>query len=319
MTEDTGSEKIVRRRLADGTIRVYRYRRKGKRVLRGSLGALIQEYRRSTEFAKLAPNTVKGYLRAMGHMVPLYESAIAEIRRRHIVKLRDRFRDRPGIANQLVAVFSVLMKYAVEMEYRENNPARGIPFLATGEHTRWPEEAIAFAMERFPERFRRAVVLALYTGQRQADVLAMRWSDYDGDGINVVQQKTGTKLWIPCPAALKAELDAWRAEGVTATTVLTDSRGRPYRIETFATLFSAQVRAHVELQGLVFHGLRKTAAARLAEAGCSPHEIGAITGHKTLAMLQLYTLEAEQKTRARAAVVKLENAGRRGRTERETG
>ncbi len=32
----------------------------------------------------------------------------------------------------------------------------------------------------------------------------------------------------------------------------------------------------------VTHGLRKTAARRLAEAGCSANEIGAITGHTTL-------------------------------------
>jgi len=57
---------------------------------------------------------------------------------------------------------------------------------------------------------------------------------------------------------------------------------------------------------VTFHGLRKSAAARLAEAGCSIEEIAAITGHKTLAMIQHYTKEAEQKKLAANAMAKME-------------
>lgn len=35
-------------------------------------------------------------------------------------------------------------------------------------------------------------------------------------------------------------------------------------------------------ESLSLHGLRKAAARRLAEAGCTVHEIQAVTGHKTL-------------------------------------
>jgi integrase len=37
------------------------------------------------------------------------------------------------------------------------------------------------------------------------------------------------------------------------------------------------------------HGLRKAAARPLAEAGCTTHEIAAITGHKTLSEVERYT------------------------------
>lgn len=304
-------EKIVRRRLADGTIKEYRYRRKGGNILAGSLGALIQQYRTSPGFLSLDPKTRQGYLRAIATMHEIYPSRIADLKRRHVIALRDRYRKKPATANKIVAAFSVLMQHAIEMEYRDTNPARGVPLLPTGHYSRWPDEAIGVAMKRFPEPLRRAAVLALYTGQRQGDVLAMRWSDYDGEGINVIQQKTGTKLWIPCPATLEAELDRWR-ENRTAVTIITNSLGRPYKGWSFASMFSREISKHQELSGLVFHGLRKTAAAKLAEAGCSTHEIASITGHKSLAMLQHYTLEAEQKTRARAAVIKLENVGGNG-------
>ncbi|WP_315729296.1 MULTISPECIES: tyrosine-type recombinase/integrase [unclassified Bradyrhizobium] len=50
------------------------------------------------------------------------------------------------------------------------------------------------------------------------------------------------------------------------------------------------------------HGLRKAAARRLAEAGCSASEIAAITGHKALAEVERYTRAADQERLARQAI-----------------
>ena len=52
------------------------------------------------------------------------------------------------------------------------------------------------------------------------------------------------------------------------------------------------------------HGLRKAAARRLAEAGCTMHEIAAITGHASLSEVQRYTRAADQARLARAAMDK---------------
>jgi integrase len=54
------------------------------------------------------------------------------------------------------------------------------------------------------------------------------------------------------------------------------------------------------------HRLRKAAGRRLAEAGCTAHEIMAVLGHKTLAEAERYTREADHAKLATAAVVKLE-------------
>ena len=60
------------------------------------------------------------------------------------------------------------------------------------------------------------------------------------------------------------------------------------------------------LQGFLLrckpHGLRKAAARRLAEAGCSASEIMLITRHKTLAEVERYTRAAEQERLARQAI-----------------
>ena len=54
------------------------------------------------------------------------------------------------------------------------------------------------------------------------------------------------------------------------------------------------------------HGLRKAAGRRLAEAGCTAHEIMAVLGHKTLTEAERYTREADQARLAAAAFAKLE-------------
>ncbi|MGA8470856.1 MAG: tyrosine-type recombinase/integrase, partial [Pseudolabrys sp.] len=52
------------------------------------------------------------------------------------------------------------------------------------------------------------------------------------------------------------------------------------------------------------HGLRKAAAWRLAEAGCTAHEIAAITGHASLKQVSHYTKAVDQKRLATAAMDK---------------
>jgi integrase len=53
------------------------------------------------------------------------------------------------------------------------------------------------------------------------------------------------------------------------------------------------------------HGLRHAAARRLAEAGCTPHEIAAITGHASLKEVVRYTEAADRKHLASAAMDKV--------------
>ena len=53
------------------------------------------------------------------------------------------------------------------------------------------------------------------------------------------------------------------------------------------------------------HGLRKAAATRLAEAGCTDREIMAITGHRTSRQVNCYTRAASQTLLGDAAMAKV--------------
>lgn len=313
--------KTVRRKLADGTVKVYEYEREPKRsgpAIR-TVESIVRAYRASPAFTKLRPNSKRNYERALEDIVVHYgEIDIKKIKRRHVLTLRDGYANQPARANQVHVVFGVILQFAVEREFIDYHPALRIKTLATGEYATWTDDLVARAITPgiLPEWARRAIVLGLYTGQREGDCIRMTWADYDGSAIRVVQEKTGAKLWVPCHAALRAELSTWK-EGATSPTILVRAAGVPFKDgPSFATLFSRCLRhkdektakhTRPEFVGYVFHGLRKVAATRLAEAGCSAHEIAAITGHATLAMVEHYTRAADQRRRATAAITKLEN------------
>lgn len=135
------------------------------------------------------------------------------------------------------------------------------------------------------------MALLFYTGQRRSDVVTMSWSDVKDGTICVVPLKTkrtsGVKLWIPIYPALQEVLDA--AERTNGT-ILKTIFGAPFTSNGFGSGFMA---SKIDKAGLpkrcVTHGLRKTAARRFAEAGCTANEIAAITGLATLVEVSRYT------------------------------
>src|SRR5262249_19249445 len=164
----------------------------------------------------------------------------------------------------------------------------------------WSEDEIAQFEERHPvgTKGRLAMALLLYTAQRRSDVVTMGWQHVVGDAIKIKQQKTGTVLAIPIHPELKAILAATERRGLL---FLTTERGTPFSAHGFSNWFKQQCR----LAGLPLrtaHGLRKSAATRLANAGCSSDQIMAITGHKTLAEVAHYTRAVDQQRLARQAM-----------------
>jgi integrase len=78
-------------------------------------------------------------------------------------------------------------------------------------------------------------------------------------------------------------------------TFLTTLRGKPFEGHVFTQwLIKACERAGLS-RDYTFHGLRKAACRRLAEAGCTVHEIASISGHVSLKEIERYTKAAHQQ------------------------
>lgn len=305
------AERVVRKRLADGTVKEYRYPavRKTARYEADSVAALIAAWKLSPEWGTLADASRKVYGVYLREVELLAASAVTDVRRRDILGIRDAIASTRGhgAANAFVRASSALFGWGVDREWIEHNPVTRIRPLAGGHLAAWSEQHVALALAGLPEPFRRVVVLGMHTAQRKGDLCRMTWADYDGARIRVRQQKTGEQLAIPCHPDLRAELDAWRAEASTLT--ILDRDGYPWQPERLSHAMSREL---AKIEGfpphLNVHGLRKLGAARLADAGCSTHEIAAITGHRTLSMVALYTRSADQERLANAAILRLSDA-----------
>lgn len=176
-------------------------------------------------------------------------------------------------------------------------------------HLVWPEDVI----ERFdtdcPAHLQFVRMGLHYTGQRGGDVVAMKWTDFDGKRIYVVQEKTGKKLWLKCPkpllAALKREqrktngehifLHAYGERFANAQTLSHAIRNR---------LEALKIKPEGSKKNYTMHGLRKNAGMELAEAGAEVMEIMAVLGHKTPKMAMFYCEQARQARMNENAVVK---------------
>jgi integrase len=139
----------------------------------------------------------------------------------------------------------------------------------------WTADDEAAFLKTAPAHFHLPLLLALWTGQRQGDLLRLPWSSYDGTHIRLRQGKTGARVVIKVGAPLKAALDAAKKHGPL---ILANSLGRPWTSHGFQTSWRiAATKAGIV--GVTFHDLRGTAVTRLAIVGCSEAEIASITGH----------------------------------------
>lgn len=90
-------------------------------------------------------------------------------------------------------------------------------------------------------------------------------------------------------------------------TFLVTEFGKPFAVAGFGNWFRERCDM-ANLRHCSFHGLRKAASVRLAEAGCTPHEIAAITGHASLKEIVRYTATADRKRLAASAMQKMKGA-----------
>jgi integrase len=281
------------------------------RFLRGSLGWAIEQFLASPEFTKRADKT-RLLDRYVFDQLRTYFGAgmLRDLRDRHVKIIRDHFRQRfsTSIADAAISRISVLWQFAdqhLDLDLGAN-PTAGISRLhkVKKEHQPWPDDVLTAFEAHAPGHLRLAVMLLLYTGQRRSDVVKMRWSQFDGDVIEVVQQKTGEYVPIPCHHRLKSILSVLPRR---SEFILTGEHGRPYKADTLTVMVRRQLHA-IGIQGYTVHGLRKNAAQELAEAGSTLSEIMSVTGHRSPAMAMHYAKRAEKKRLARAAINKWEAA-----------
>ena len=296
-------------------------------VRAGTFNALIPAYKASPEWRQLSPRTQKEWTRHLNFVEGKWgDLLVSGVEPKHVIALRDTRADTPADANNLMRALSAMLGWSSLRGWRPNNPCLRVPKLKGGEGwVPWPWDAIQHLREHALSHLWEAAALALYTGQRMSDVLAMRWSDIDQGLIAVVQRKTTKKLWVPIHkelAALLALLEARlrKTLGLAGRnlvlrhchqTILLNTRGEPWTQDGFKASWAKELnkarQSQIRQRRLVFHGLRKSAVVFLLEAGCSDAETSSITG-QSRRIVEHYAKQVNQRRLAAAAILKWEVA-----------
>jgi integrase len=331
----------ARRYRKDGSFALYRYHRASGRPLTGEPGSpefiesyaaaersllerakgtindLVRRFEDSPVFAKMAETTRKEYKRKFKVIEHKWGSApISAFNekefRKDALDWRDEIAKRaPREADNLMSALGRVGSWAFDRGELERNVLDDFPRIYQSDRADkiWlPEHVEAFMRVAEPE-MKIALMLAMHTGQRQGDLRRLPWSAYDGARIKLRQGKGGTNIDIRCTSALKTMLDAMPRKGVV---VMTTPSGRPWTKRYFNEHWHETAIA-AGVTDLHFHDLRGTAITMLAEAGCTPFEIAAITGHTFKHVTHiLETYLSRTRHLADAAIIKLEKRLQKG-------
>lgn len=279
-----------------------------KRAQPESLRWLVEQYYQSAAFKEIG----NGYRKTRRGILDKFceehgHKKYAQLRAHHLRKIRDKMFERPGAANNLLKALRQVFKYAVSYGYLENNPTLSVEKLKSknkdGFHA-WEFEEVEQFAQRHPvgSKARLAMALLLCTAQRRSDVVRMGKQHVKDGYIEVRQQKTGKKIAIPVVRELQRVIDQ---SPVGDLTYLVTEYGKPFTADGFGNWFRDRCD-EANLPHCSAHGLRKAAAARLADLGCSSQEIMAITGHESLSEVERYTKSADQKRRAESVRKKVD-------------
>lgn len=275
---------------------------------KGTLQWLIGQYYQSAEFRELAKSTQKTRRRILTNFCDKNgHRQYSHLMPKHLRKIRNAMIDRPEAANGLLKVLRQLFNFAVEYDLAETNPVIGVkklkPKNKTGYHT-WTLSEIDKYEQTHPvgTKARLALALILYTGQRRGDVIRFGRQMVQDEWLYIRQEKTGKEIEIPVLSKLRRVIDASPTGDLT---FLVTAYDKPFTAAGFGNRFREWCN-EAELPHCSSHGLRKAISARLADEGCTTHEIAAITGHETLQEVERYTKGANQRQLAKQAFRKLE-------------
>lgn len=274
----------------------------------GTINALVARYYRSTGFVTLAPSTQATYRNIIERFREDHgDKRVALLGRDHIKRMLETKASTPAAANNWLRMVRMLMAFALDEGMRADNPAssvRGIRYNSDG-YPSWTDDHIEAFRARHPlgSRPRLAMELLYNTAQRRSDAVKMGPQHVRAGVLSIRQQKTGMLVEIPVLPDLQAAISSCAGDHLA---FLVTDYGKPFSAAGFGNWFRDQCSLAGLPLGYSAHGLRKAAATRLADAGCTDHQIMAFGGWQTIKEVQRYTRAANRKRLAQSAADKLE-------------
>lgn len=256
----------------------------GRSPSRQFIPGLIALYLDSPEFAKLAARTKKDLRRALDvARIDLAELEVKALEgagvRRDLLAWRDGYADHPKTADGYLGALALVIGWAHKRGEIPAHPLQNWPRIYTVDRADviWTKPDLIKLLKGADPDFRRAVLVATFTGLRLGDLVRLTWADVGADAITLATSKSRGKrvAIIPITPKLSAVLKQIGRKDVGA--VLTHSRGKPW---TGWGVQTAMQRAKTErgIKGLRLHDLRGTAATHLVRCGLPLADVASALG-----------------------------------------
>ncbi|MVA17468.1 integrase [Agrobacterium vitis] len=234
-----------------------------KQAIQGTIGSLIDDFRKTASFEKLAPATRRDYERQFSAIRLEYETfpiqAIeARGSRMLFLRWRDTMKDAPRSADMHMALLSRVFAWAKDNEIILRNPLERVERLHEGTRRDiiWSSQQLDTLLAEASPHIRNVAMVALWTMQRQADVLSMPTLAFDGERISIRQGKTGARVRVAAALDLLPMLR--KAKEDQRQRVLVNSFGQNWTSSGFRASWRKEM-ARLGIHGVTFHDLRGTA------------------------------------------------------------
>lgn len=264
-----------------------------------TLNEVIERFK-LTHYPKIKPRTRKDYTSLLDKQIlpTLGKLEIAEISRADVTKFHHKFAHTPRRANMALAVVSVIMSWAEEFGFREqnSNPCKGIKKFTENKRERYLSKielsrlgkalSEAESSGKISVYAAAAIRLLILTGARRSEILTLKWEyiDHEKQVIRLPDSKTGAKninLNEPTLEVLQS---------------IPRQTGNPYVIvgkilgQSMVNIFKPWnlVRKAAGLENFRIHDLRHSFASVAAENGASLLHIGKLLGHKKSTTTERY-------------------------------
>ncbi|OYU19639.1 MAG: integrase [Rhodobacteraceae bacterium PARR1] len=268
---------------------------------------MIKSYLASPRYADLSDSRKRSLRRELDW---LHEQAgtlpAARLEKQHVEALMGR-KGGPAAANQVRKNLSALLKFArSEGILSKKNDAASLAYKRKtnpdGYHT-WTEEDVSRFIDFHGPgtKARLALMIFLCTGASRQDAARMGRGNVVNGRIRYSRGKTGVSADLPILAELQAELDRLPSDQFI---FLAHTQGRPYTVESLGNWFKDQCMAAGVTEGSA-HGLRKSGATRLAEAGATEWEIASFLAHKDTKTAAIYVRKANRARLASNGMARL--------------
>jgi integrase len=278
----------------------------------GSVADLITLYYQTAAFTRLSDATRQTYHGILERFRAEYgERPVALLEEQHITAILDKKADTPAAANNLRRMLRAIMKLARKRKMIKVNPmieVEPIRYKVKG-FMDWSDDEIKLFADHYAigTRERLALELLLCAAPRRSDVVRLKRANVAGGRLIYRQKKTDAEINIPLLPQLEAAIVAMRMRDGQELFLETQF-GQAFTETGFYNWFADKARKAGVPKGRSPHGLRKACCRRLAEAGCSPHEIMSVSGHVTLKEVERYTRAANRARLANSAIATLQMA-----------